>query len=76
MAVAGGFVYADFRAREGAWVDMQFRTVEPSPQQRREILDTWRDDTRTLIAFGIGGPGAGLGAFGLIGLVLTRQSNK
>lgn len=73
VAAAGGFIYADFRAREGAWVDMQFRTVEPSPEQRRALLSTWQDDSRTLIAFGLGAPGAGMLTFGVIGLVLARR---
>jgi hypothetical protein len=74
MAMGGGFVYADFRAREGAWVDLQFRAQEPSAEQRERILEAWRDDSRTLIAFGIGAPGAGMFAFGLVGLVLSRRS--
>lgn len=73
LVVAGGLIYSDYRKREGAWADLQFRQHEPDARERADILRAWSEDTTTLPTIFTGAPGAALVVFGALGLFQRRR---
>lgn len=62
VGIALAFLYLDFVAREGAWVEIHsYHPSELTPHKRDEILEAWRGPDRTFQALIAGC--AGVAAF-------------
>jgi len=67
VGVALAFLYKDFVAREGAWVDIHsYGPGELTPERRDEILEAWRAPDNTFPALIAGSGGVALFASGLM----------
>jgi hypothetical protein len=77
VAVSLFYLYLDFRAREGAWVEATYMGPGPDSGDRERIMSAWEHpDTFALMAT-FGAVGLTLIAFGVMLLVFElRMFNK
>lgn len=78
VGVALAFLYKDFVAREGSWVEIHsYHPSDLTPQKRDEILRAWRGPDRTFQALIAGCGGVALFAGGaMISLFESRWFSR
>lgn len=72
IGTALGLIYMDFRAREGAWMEL---THDPllSKSERDLLMDAWEEDSETWVALVTGSLGAATFGAGAVLLLMELR---